>query len=139
MEHIDCMKSFNAYSSSAKQIDELADFYSWCKDVGAAKSYEFLVVQRISSTLLRTLEEFMKDRGIRKTTFWLSDLDPTSKFTTSIYMSAFLGYYCKGESKVKLPTDLELTIGFCFIFVYVGLTNSMVLYITFSYSNSISH
>lgn len=63
MEYPDCVKSFEAYASAAKQIDELSAFYSWCKDVGVARSSEFPEVQRITDKLLETLEEFMKDRA----------------------------------------------------------------------------
>ena len=65
MEYPDCVKSFEAYASAAKQIDELATFYSWCKDIGVARSSEFPEVQRITDKLLETLEEFMRDRGRR--------------------------------------------------------------------------
>lgn len=38
MEYSDCVKSFDAYVSAAKQIDELVAFYNWCKDTGVARS-----------------------------------------------------------------------------------------------------
>ncbi|ONK59520.1 uncharacterized protein A4U43_C08F7270 [Asparagus officinalis] len=63
MEYPDCVKSFEAYASAAKQIDELAAFYSWCKDIGVARSSEFPEVQRITDKLLETLEEFVRDRA----------------------------------------------------------------------------
>lgn len=65
MEYPDCVKSFETYASAAKQIDELAAFYGWCKDIGVARSSEFPEVQRITDKLLETLEEFMRDRGRR--------------------------------------------------------------------------
>ncbi|KAJ6801394.1 putative clathrin assembly protein [Iris pallida] len=65
MEYADCVKSFEAYVSAAKQIDELAAFYGWCKDTGVARSSEYPDVQRITDKLLETLEEFMRDRGRR--------------------------------------------------------------------------
>ncbi|KAL2525702.1 putative clathrin assembly protein [Abeliophyllum distichum] len=63
MEYQDCVKAFDAYASTAKQIDELAGFYSWCKDTGVARSSEYPEVQRITSKLLETLEEFVRDRA----------------------------------------------------------------------------
>ncbi|KAG6490824.1 probable clathrin assembly protein At4g32285 [Zingiber officinale] len=63
MEYPDCVKSFEAYASAAKQIDELCAFYAWCKDTGVARSSEYPEVQRITDKLLETLEEFMRDRG----------------------------------------------------------------------------
>ncbi|GAB4854584.1 hypothetical protein Ancab_023165 [Ancistrocladus abbreviatus] len=63
MEYSDCVKAFDAYASSAKQIDELVAFYSWCKDTGVARSTEYPEVQRITDKLLETLEEFVRDRS----------------------------------------------------------------------------
>ncbi|KAK7410261.1 hypothetical protein VNO78_00901 [Psophocarpus tetragonolobus] len=65
MEYADCVKAFDAYASAAKQIDELVAFYSWCKDTGVARSSEYPEVQRITSKLLETLEEFVRDRAKR--------------------------------------------------------------------------
>ncbi|XP_065851232.1 probable clathrin assembly protein At4g32285 [Euphorbia lathyris] len=63
MEYPDCVKAFDAYGSSAKQIDELIVFYNWCKDTGVARSSEYPDVQKITSKLLETLEEFVRDRA----------------------------------------------------------------------------
>ncbi|XP_042461012.1 probable clathrin assembly protein At4g32285 [Zingiber officinale] len=65
MEYPDCVRSFEAYASAAKQIDELCAFYAWCKDTGVARSSEYPEVQRITDKLLETLEEFVRDRGRR--------------------------------------------------------------------------
>ncbi|GAB2275497.1 hypothetical protein Dimus_010255 [Dionaea muscipula] len=63
MEYLDCVKAFDAYASAAKQIDELAGFYNWCKDIGLARSSEYPKVQRITDKLLETLKEFLRDRA----------------------------------------------------------------------------
>ncbi|XP_058074396.1 putative clathrin assembly protein At2g25430 [Magnolia sinica] len=65
MEYPECVKAFEAYARAAKQIDELAAFYAWCKDTGVARSSEYPEVQRITDKLLETLEEFMRDRARR--------------------------------------------------------------------------
>lgn len=65
MEYPDCVKSFEAYATAAKQIDELVGLYGWCKDTGVARSSEFPEVQRITDKLLETLEEFMRDMARR--------------------------------------------------------------------------
>ncbi|CAN6451552.1 unnamed protein product [Victoria cruziana] len=65
MEYQECVKAFEAYSSAAKQIDELGAFYNWCKDIGVARSSEYPHVQKITEKLLETLEEFMRDRSNR--------------------------------------------------------------------------
>ncbi|WOG82288.1 hypothetical protein DCAR_0101451 [Daucus carota subsp. sativus] len=63
MEYNDCVKAFDAYTSAAKQIDELVSFYNWCKDTGVARSSEYPEVQMITGKLLETLEEFVRDRA----------------------------------------------------------------------------
>nr|XP_043640213.1 putative clathrin assembly protein At2g25430 [Erigeron canadensis]XP_043640214.1 putative clathrin assembly protein At2g25430 [Erigeron canadensis] len=63
MEYQDCVKAFDAYVSASKQIDELVGFYNWCKDMGIARSTEYPEVQKITSKLLETLEEFVRDRA----------------------------------------------------------------------------
>ncbi|KAI6679226.1 hypothetical protein NL676_033107 [Syzygium grande] len=65
MEYHDCVKAFDAYASAAKQIDELIAFHNWCKETGVARSSEYPEVQRITSKLLETLEEFVRDRAKR--------------------------------------------------------------------------
>ncbi|KAK9742239.1 hypothetical protein RND81_03G158000 [Saponaria officinalis] len=65
MENADCVKAFDAYAGTAKQIDELVTFYNWCKDSGVARSSEFPEVQRITDKLLETLDEFVRDRTKR--------------------------------------------------------------------------
>ncbi|PON94272.1 AP180 N-terminal domain containing protein [Trema orientale] len=61
MEYGDCVKTFNVYLGAAKMIDELAGFYGWCKEVGIARSSEYPEVQRITDSLLGTLEGFLKE------------------------------------------------------------------------------
>ncbi|KAL6840904.1 hypothetical protein ACP4OV_029164 [Aristida adscensionis] len=63
MEYPECVKAFEAYVSTAKQIDELIAFYAWCNDVGVARSSDFPDVKRIDEKLLETLEHFMRERG----------------------------------------------------------------------------
>ncbi|EYU20257.1 hypothetical protein ABFS82_01G004000 [Erythranthe guttata] len=63
MEYQDCVKAFDFYATSAKQIDELVGFYNWCKGIGVARSSEFPEIQKVSSKLLETLDEFVRDRA----------------------------------------------------------------------------
>lgn len=63
MEYPDCVKAFEAYVSTARQIDDLLAFYSWCNDVGVARPSDFPEVKRIDEKLLETLEQFMRERG----------------------------------------------------------------------------
>ncbi|XP_039164917.1 putative clathrin assembly protein At2g25430 [Eucalyptus grandis] len=80
MEYQDCIKAFDAYCSAAKQIDELIALYNWCKDTGVARSSEYPEVQRITSKLLETLEEFVRDRAKRpKSPERREELPPVAK------------------------------------------------------------
>ncbi|KAE9603703.1 hypothetical protein Lal_00002129 [Lupinus albus] len=63
MEYQDCIKTFDAYTRSAKQIDELIAFYNWCKETGVARSSEYPEVQRVTGKLLETLEDFARDKA----------------------------------------------------------------------------
>lgn len=65
MEYPDCVKGFDVYVNAAKMIDELVAFYSWCKDMGIARSSEYPEVQRITDKLLSTLESFLKEMANR--------------------------------------------------------------------------
>ncbi|PSS36108.1 Clathrin assembly protein [Actinidia chinensis var. chinensis] len=63
MEYVDCVKSFDAYVNAAKMIDDLVLFYSWCKEIGVARSSEYPEVQKITDKLLGTLEEYLRERA----------------------------------------------------------------------------
>jgi len=65
MEYVDCVKAFEAYDSAAKQMHELVGFYNWCKDIGVLRSSEYPEVQRITTKLLETMEEFVRDMAKR--------------------------------------------------------------------------
>ncbi|KAL1372275.1 putative clathrin assembly protein At2g25430 [Arachis duranensis] len=65
MEYAHCVKAFDCYVGAAKTMDELVGFYSWCKDMGIARSSEYPEVQRITDKLLATLEGFLKEKTIR--------------------------------------------------------------------------
>ncbi|CAL4903253.1 unnamed protein product [Urochloa decumbens] len=63
MEYPECVKAFEAYVGTAKQIDSLIAFYAWCDDVGVARSSDFPEVKPVDEKLLQTLEEFLRERG----------------------------------------------------------------------------
>ncbi|RLN31147.1 putative clathrin assembly protein [Panicum miliaceum] len=63
MEYPECVKAFETYVSTTKQIDNLLAFYAWCDDVGVARSSDFPEVKRIDEKLLETLEQFLRERG----------------------------------------------------------------------------
>ncbi|XP_074281105.1 putative clathrin assembly protein At4g32285 [Silene latifolia] len=63
MEYWNIVKSLGTYVTVAKQIDELVEFYAWCKDFGVVTALEYPVVERISNDLLSTMEKFMKKKA----------------------------------------------------------------------------
>lgn len=76
MEYADCSRSFEAYCRAAKQIEELASFFSWCKETGIARSSEYPEVQLISPKLLDTLQEFIVERARGQTKIPEPDPEP---------------------------------------------------------------
>ncbi|XP_068642122.1 clathrin coat assembly protein AP180 [Aristolochia californica] len=56
-----CVEAFHTCSKSSKQFDELGVYYTFCKSLGVGRSSEYPSVQKISDTLLETLNEFLKD------------------------------------------------------------------------------
>ncbi|GAB4828261.1 hypothetical protein Ancab_035173 [Ancistrocladus abbreviatus] len=60
MGYLDCVKAFETYVNAAKLIDQLVDFYRWCKEIGVARPSEYPVVLKVTDDLLRSLEGFLK-------------------------------------------------------------------------------
>lgn len=65
MEYGDCLRAFDICANAAKNIDELVEFYAWCKDVGIAGSSEYPEVQMITHNILITLGGFLKEMSRR--------------------------------------------------------------------------
>lgn len=65
MEYEQCVKAYEFYVRASKNMDELAGFYGWCKDMGIARSSEYPEVQKITDSLLGTLNGFLKEMGDR--------------------------------------------------------------------------
>ncbi|KAL0559305.1 hypothetical protein IC582_003911 [Cucumis melo] len=61
MEYADCLRVFDVCANAVKNIDELVEFYCWCKDVGIARSSEYPGVRMITNNLLITLGGFLKE------------------------------------------------------------------------------
>ncbi len=60
MEQRDTVKAFDIYNRSAKQSDELHNFYNLCKKYGIARSSEYPTIQKISQEHLDTMEDFLR-------------------------------------------------------------------------------
>ncbi|CAK9869360.1 unnamed protein product [Sphagnum jensenii] len=60
MEQRDTVKAFDIYNCSAKQSDELHNFYNLCKKYGIGRSSEYPTIQKISQEHLDTMEDFLR-------------------------------------------------------------------------------
>lgn len=76
MDYSDCVKAFETYVGTAKQIDALRAFYAWCEDAGIARSSDFPDVKRVDDKLLETMEQFLRERG-RAGRAWASPPAPS--------------------------------------------------------------
>ncbi len=63
MEQRDTVKAFDIYNRSAKQSDELHNFYGLCKKYGIGRSSEYPTIQKISQEHLDTMEDFLRTRS----------------------------------------------------------------------------
>ncbi|CAM6041589.1 unnamed protein product [Sphagnum compactum] len=63
MEQRDTVKAFDIYNRSAKQSDELQNFYNLCKKYGIGRSSEYPTIQKISQEHLDTMEDFLRTRS----------------------------------------------------------------------------
>ncbi len=63
MEQHDTVKAFDIYNRSAKQSDELHNFYNLCKKYGIGRSSEYPTIQKISQEHLDTMEDFLRTRS----------------------------------------------------------------------------
>ncbi|KVI11650.1 probable clathrin assembly protein At4g32285 [Cynara cardunculus var. scolymus] len=62
LEYAIGVKAFDESVYAAKTIDEIVGFYSWCKDLGVARSSEFPKVQKITDELLGGLERVLREK-----------------------------------------------------------------------------
>jgi len=63
MDYPECVKAFETYVGTAKQIDALRAFYAWCDDAGVVRSSDIADVRRVDDKLLETMEQFLRQRG----------------------------------------------------------------------------
>ncbi|KMT02814.1 hypothetical protein BVRB_8g193960 [Beta vulgaris subsp. vulgaris] len=64
MEYLNSVKTYGTYATVAKQFDDLAEFYVWCKGVEVASLEDYPKVEHIiSDDLLRSMENFVKKKA----------------------------------------------------------------------------
>ncbi|KAI8554956.1 hypothetical protein RHMOL_Rhmol05G0136400 [Rhododendron molle] len=64
LEVADSVKVHEIFCRVSKQIDELLDFYGWCKHVGIARSSEYPSVERITQKKLDVMDEYIKEKSV---------------------------------------------------------------------------
>ncbi|KAL9245005.1 hypothetical protein vseg_018715 [Gypsophila vaccaria] len=63
LQYTNCVSAFQTCVKASKQFEELCLFYDTCKTVGVGRTSEYPSVQTISSELVDTLQEFLKDQS----------------------------------------------------------------------------
>ncbi|KAG6571699.1 putative clathrin assembly protein, partial [Cucurbita argyrosperma subsp. sororia] len=59
----DCVRVYEIFCRVGKQFDELEMFYSWCRNIGIARSTEYPEVEKITPKKLEVMDEFIKDKS----------------------------------------------------------------------------
>jgi hypothetical protein len=63
LEVHDCVKVYEVFCRVGKQFDELDIFYSWCKNIGIARSSEYPELEKITPKKLEVMDEFIRDKS----------------------------------------------------------------------------
>ena len=63
LEVHDCVKVYEVFCRAGKQFDELDMFYSWCKNIGIARSSEYPELEKITPKKLEVMDEFIRDKS----------------------------------------------------------------------------
>ncbi|XP_056847863.1 putative clathrin assembly protein At1g03050 isoform X1 [Raphanus sativus] len=59
----DSIKVYDIFCRVSKQFEELDQFYSWCKNIGIARSSEYPEIEKITQKKLELMDEFIKDKS----------------------------------------------------------------------------
>ncbi|CDY15448.1 BnaA08g27320D [Brassica napus] len=57
------IKVYDIFCRVSKQFDELDQFYSWCKNMGIARSSEYPEIEKITQKKLDLMDEFIRDKS----------------------------------------------------------------------------
>ncbi|KAJ6742478.1 CLATHRIN ASSEMBLY PROTEIN [Salix viminalis] len=63
LEIPDAVKVHEIFCRVSTQLDELDNFYSWCKTVGIARTSEYPDIEKITQKKLDLMEEFIQDKS----------------------------------------------------------------------------
>ncbi|KAH0913669.1 hypothetical protein HID58_036990 [Brassica napus] len=62
LEIPDSIKVYDIFCRVSKQFEELDQFYSWCKNMGIARSSEYPEIEKITQKKLELMDEFIRDK-----------------------------------------------------------------------------
>ncbi|KAF8111557.1 hypothetical protein N665_0074s0085 [Sinapis alba] len=58
----DSVKIYDIFCRVSKQFEELDQFYSWCRNMGIARSSEYPEIEKITQKKLDLMDEFIRDK-----------------------------------------------------------------------------
>ncbi|OWM84947.1 putative clathrin assembly protein At1g03050 [Punica granatum] len=74
-----CVKIYEMFTRTAKQLEQLDSFYSWCNSVGLARSSEYPEVERITQKKLNLMDDFIRDKATLAQDNRAMSLEPKSE------------------------------------------------------------
>jgi hypothetical protein len=74
-----CVRVHSIFTSLAKLVDELDDFYSWCKATDVCRPSDIPEVQRVRQKNLDLMDEFIRDRHASASQWGRSPPTPVKK------------------------------------------------------------
>lgn len=74
-----CVRVHSIFTSLAKLVDELDDFYSWCKATDVCRPSDIPEIQRVKQTNLDLMDEFIRDRQASASPWGRSPPTPIKK------------------------------------------------------------
>ncbi|KXG33814.1 hypothetical protein SORBI_3003G377400 [Sorghum bicolor] len=74
-----CVRVHSIFTSLAKMVDELDDFYSWCKATDVCRPSDVPEIQRVRQKNLDLMDEFIRDRHVSASQWGRSPPTPVEK------------------------------------------------------------
>ncbi|CAA3021283.1 clathrin assembly At5g57200 [Olea europaea subsp. europaea] len=57
----DAVKALNIYKTAAKQAEQLADFYEFCRTLDLSRTFQFPILRQAPPSFLATMEEYVRE------------------------------------------------------------------------------
>ncbi|CAK7343322.1 unnamed protein product [Dovyalis caffra] len=79
LEIPETIKVYEIFCRVSKQMEELDNFYSWCKTVGIARTSEYPDIEKITQKKLDIMEEFIRDKSALVQTKRATSVEPKNE------------------------------------------------------------